>query len=1045
MGATVGRDLAGGEAHTYRLHLAAGEYLYLIVEQKGIDVAVALDGPDGKAVCEVDSPNGSQGPEPVYYISEAGGDYVLRIASFEKGSAPARYEVVVRDKRPATERDRERIVAVDLYAEAENYRLEQKVESNRKAVEKYLAAADQWHVVGEPEGEIDSLVNASDLLKLLGESPAAAKAALRAIELAESTHDTNRLAIAYGLLGEVYLSRGDRKAMAAMQKCIELNVASDNTGNLGVALFNLGLTYAAFGEASEALETYARALEYNRRVDDKKGAASTLNAIGYAHLLVSEDQLALESFLEALPLAVEARSAFAQESITSNIGTAYSNLGDDEKALEYFNAALELARKNGYLREEAIVVANIGKVYARRGERTKAIANFESALETFEKVGDHARAGMILSSLAGECAVAGAHAAAIAWAQRLLALPQPTDKVPVLTTCCLAFVYAKAGETQKALDLYAAVDFGAINLNRAGYLGALEQCAAVEREAGRLDAARRHVEMALPYVESLRARSTREDFRFAKAEIAHRLYTILIDVLMALEAREPGKGHAAEALRVSERARARDLLEAIALDRANELQGVSKSLTDRRTAVRRELQAKLDYQIRVEGENAPASEREAVRREVEALEEQYRAVEGKIREASPAYAALTAPEPLEAAAIRGEVGKDTGLVEYALGERRSYVWAVTAEGVTSAELPARDQIEALALRARTALVARACAPKHESSDERSARLGAADAEYASASAELSRMVLAPVAKAIAGKRVAVVADGALQLVPFAALPDPQEKGYLIEHHEIESLPSATTLEAQRRQAGGRASAPKAVAIVADPVFDAADPRVSKEVARAGAKPQLEQLFGKVRGPCGEERAGLERLEGSRREAGAIAALVPKDERLEAEDFAANLELATGGELSKYRIVHIATHGYVPAEAPELAGLVLTLVDEMGKERQGYLGLPQVYGLRLPAELVVLSACETGLGKQVRGEGLVGLVRGFMYAGARRVVASQWKVDDAATAELMTGFYRGMLVNKESTGEALRAAQLRMVREGKAPFYWAAFQLHGDWR
>jgi CHAT domain-containing protein len=200
----------------------------------------------------------------------------------------------------------------------------------------------------------------------------------------------------------------------------------------------------------------------------------------------------------------------------------------------------------------------------------------------------------------------------------------------------------------------------------------------------------------------------------------------------------------------------------------------------------------------------------------------------------------------------------------------------------------------------------------------------------------------------------------------------------------------------------------------------------------------------VGGGC-EERTGLERLEGSRREADAIARLVPEGQRLEAVDFAANLELATGGELGRYQVVHFATHGYVPADAPELAGLVLSLVDAQGREREGYLGLPQIYNLRLPAEVVVLSACETGLGKQVRGEGLVGLVRGFMYAGARRVVASLWKVDDRETSALMAAFYREMLVGKQAPSAALRAAQLRMVRQDRAPYVWAAFQLSGEWR
>jgi CHAT domain-containing protein len=196
--------------------------------------------------------------------------------------------------------------------------------------------------------------------------------------------------------------------------------------------------------------------------------------------------------------------------------------------------------------------------------------------------------------------------------------------------------------------------------------------------------------------------------------------------------------------------------------------------------------------------------------------------------------------------------------------------------------------------------------------------------------------------------------------------------------------------------------------------------------------------------CGE-RSGLERLRGSAREADAIAALAPDGQKLEATGFDANLDLATSGELGKYKVVHFATHGYVPAGAPELSGLVLSLVDEKGRERPGYLGMPQIYAMRLPVETVVLSACETGLGREVSGEGVIGLVRGFMYAGSSRVVSSLWKIDDEETAVLMAELYAGMLKRGRTPAAALREAQLKMIKDGKSPYVWGAFQLAGEWR
>ena len=193
---------------------------------------------------------------------------------------------------------------------------------------------------------------------------------------------------------------------------------------------------------------------------------------------------------------------------------------------------------------------------------------------------------------------------------------------------------------------------------------------------------------------------------------------------------------------------------------------------------------------------------------------------------------------------------------------------------------------------------------------------------------------------------------------------------------------------------------------------------------------------------------FDRLLSSRREAEAIAALTREGERLKALDFAANRATAMSDELSQYRIVHFATHGLLNSQHPALSGVVLSLVDERGEDRRGFLSAADVFGLRLSADLVVLSGCRTGLGKVVAGEGVVGLTRAFLHAGATQVVASLWPVDDAATAELMRRFYEGMLGKRRlSPAAALREAQLavRGQRRWQSSFYWAGFQVQGEWR
>jgi CHAT domain-containing protein len=287
-----------------------------------------------------------------------------------------------------------------------------------------------------------------------------------------------------------------------------------------------------------------------------------------------------------------------------------------------------------------------------------------------------------------------------------------------------------------------------------------------------------------------------------------------------------------------------------------------------------------------------------------------------------------------------------------------------------------------------------------------------------------------------------------------------------------SLPSASVLAALRHEFDGRHPAPKAIAVLADPVFGAEDERVKKPTTAVGSGTRsaretsasvegvgdgqaasrftLERAFNlqPSTGESGSVRGeGFPRLFFTRWEAEAIIKTSPAGAGLRALDFTASRATATGDELSHYRIVHFATHGILNGEHPELSGVVLSLVDEGGRAQDGFLRLHDIYNLKLNAELVVLSACQTALGKEVKGEGLIGLTRGFMYAGSPRVVASLWKVDDAATAELMKLFYKGMLKDKLPPAKALHDAQVAMWRQKnwRAPYYWAAFQLQGEWR
>jgi CHAT domain-containing protein len=485
-----------------------------------------------------------------------------------------------------------------------------------------------------------------------------------------------------------------------------------------------------------------------------------------------------------------------------------------------------------------------------------------------------------------------------------------------------------------------------------------------------------------------------------------------------------------------------------------------KSLAEKRSVIVRTLAAKERAATKLAG--LVSSEQIAsIGKEIEAARKELTQLDGLIKEADPKFEILVRPQSASLASIQQQLDPDSVLLEYSLGNPRSYVWAVTSNSIDGFQLPARNQIEAAANRITKSLDARNQTINDETSTQGERRRDQANKDFERASAELSELVIRPLAPLLGNKRLVIVADGALQRVSFAALPLPragaQQQRRLIEDHEIVYEPSASVLALQRRELENRKPAARAVAVLADPVFDKDDSRVASALPRTNPP----RNGSKSNGNTGPEIAtqkrdvsralediGLERfprLSSSAYEAQRIMAVAPKGDNKEALDFDASRETATSSELSNYRVVHFATHAVVNYEHPELSGIVFSLVDRTGQPQDGYLRLHDIYNLNLPADLVVLSACQTGVGKEIKGEGLIALTRGFMYAGAARVVASLWKVDDAVTASLMAEFYKQMFVSGQRPAAALRSAQMTLAKTKRPPADWAGFVLQGEWK
>jgi CHAT domain-containing protein len=751
------------------------------------------------------------------------------------------------------------------------------------------------------------------------------------------------------------------------------------------------------GEYQLTVDTYNQALDLSRAVSDRTQEAQTLDNIASTYRLADDYPKALEHYNQALELRRLQKNYFAEISTLTGIVRVYESLKDYPKALDAANQILSISRQNKSQFGEGAAFAMMTRVYLASGEHQKALDSSTQALSLMRQVGN------------------------------------PMAEANVLYN--LGRAYDGLKQPQKAIETYNSVLSLRQQLgDRSGVAETLYNVARTERDRSNLDAARTQIEQAIAIIEDIRTKVASQDLRTSYFASVQKYYEFYIDLLMQQHKQQPSKGYDALALQASERARARSLLELLTEARADIRQGVNPKLLEQERTLQQQLDVREKRRQELLSSNPTEAQVTALEKEIEALLGQYREVQAQIRATSPRYAALTQPKPLTLAEIQQQVLDDnTLLLEYSLGEERSYLWAVTKTGITSYELPKRATIEAAAKRFRETLTA---------STQRNNR-----SRVAQAATVLSQMILEPAAAQLGQKRLLIVSDGALQYVPFAALTVPKSLSKdsnsepLIVTNEIVSLPSASTLAVLRKELKGRKPASKTLAVLADPVFSSNDERFQGTGKQGNLQEQ--QLARSAR----ESGVTFERLPFTRQEADRILSLVPPAQRMQSLDFAANRATATNSELSQYKIVHLATHGILNSKNPELSGVILSLFDEQGTPQNGFLRLHDIFNLNLPAELVVLSACQTGLGKEVKGEGLMGLTRGFMYAGAPRVLVSLWNVDDEGTSELMTRFYKKMLQDGQKPTAALRAAQIEMWQEKQwqSPYYWSAFTLQGEWK
>lgn len=1000
-GQRVEASVGDGEHHVYVTSLQAGEFLRLIVvAQYPLDVAVKVVTPAGGAT-EVDVATETLADEPASVLAETSGSYRIELTSKTVGRGPGSYTLESEAARPATEEDRSRLSAERALAEGVRLARESSAESAARGLMKIDEALRVWRALDDRRWQ--------------------ARALYLAGEIHHDQYDNEKAQERLNEAGALCRTAGDRRGEAD-------------------ALALAGRTYSYRGDTRRHLETAREVLAIWREVGDRAQVAKALVALAGAHANAGEPQEALDLFREAALLRRQLGDRIGEAEALQSSAILHDELGDPARTLAVLAETLPLWQALGDKGEESNAYNSMAGAYSTQGDSQKALEMYRRALEVAAPLGDAGGLGrgIVLSNIGYELNVLGSHEEARVSLEEGLLIARDVSstglEAAVLVNLGAAYTgLGRLGEASESLDR--ALALARERRDRTREARALERMARLAAAAGDFEQARTRAESALEVLESVRRELRSVVLRSSFVASVRAVYELYIDILMDLHAQRPTAGFDAQALNVSERARARAMLDVLAQPGMEAVQADPALLAEER-ALQDRLTAALDRQMRL-GKDAPRDRAEAAAREVQALTTEWEAAKTRITAANPRYVDLKQSAPLTATQIQGDVlDDDMVMLEYALGRKRSFLWVVTRTSLRAYELPGRTAVEDAA-RAAYAGLARA-EPRGETK--------APDADPLAA---LGRMLLAPVAGALGGKRVLVVPDGALHYIPFAALPDPRGTGPLIASQEVVTAPSASVVAQLRRAQAHRRPAPKTVALLADPVFDRRDERLrGKAQSGANAQPAAAAHRNQLRAiEDSGLPGGLPRLLFTRREAQAILKLVAPAQGRASLDFDASRATVNDASLADFRIVHFATHGFFNAAHPDLSGIVLSLVDREGRDARGFFSTADVFNMKLGADLVVLSACRTALGRDIYGEGIVGLSRGFMYAGAPRLVASLWTVDDAATAALMTEFYRGVLVRGLRPAAALQAAQRELMRGGRFrdPFYWAAFQLQGEWR
>ena len=923
-------------------------------------------------------------------------------------------------------------------------RLQFKLNQLDEALSTYRAASALLKRTPDLTVNIDNLNGLARVYAHLNQCEKAEPRISEALRLSEQINSLAGRAEALLTLSDCQNHSEHVKALRTAQESLALWQSLNRKHEVALTQQAIGDYQLEQNNLSEASESYQAALDIWRELNSRDGEAEALISLGFVEYRKGAWQNSMSFLAQAQALLDDKADAYKMGQITASIGEAFIESGLPETAIPKLEQAVQYF---GQARSPlAVIVANwdLGRAYYFLEDYPKALAILEQALRGAESIRDLSMTAMSHDYLGRTFAATNDSVNALHNFQLALAgYSKVGDRMEeARTRALLGQFFEEQGQPENARAYYeqALQTFNELadQVNQSATLYALGR---LELKRNQLSEAERDLRRSIEVTEDMRRVSSSRDLTAAISATVHDRYQSYVECLMREHRDEPARGFEILALQTSELARGRALAELLSATGTNVSAGIDPRLATQEQQLRQTLRAKEDYRVTLLGKTYQKSELDTLQAEIIQLDSQYKKVSESIRSRYPAYDQLTRPTALNLRQIQQQVINDdqTLLLEYSLGVQESYVWAVTNNAMSSYQLPSETQIAA------------ATNKVYELLKEQPSPTIAND--LAEASQQLSRMVLVPVSSHLDKRRIIIVADGVLNYVPFQILSaDEVSNEPLIASHEVVNVPSASILGQLQQEVSHRGAAAEVLALFGDPVFASNYTRFkpannSTELVPADRESDS-RWPSAVRDIESDaiEPTTIQPLFYAHKEVGNLRNIAGANSLI-ATGFEASLAKLQTTPLEHYAILHFATHGILDPRKPANSGLILSMVGPDGRTQNGFVGLEDIYRLHAPVDLVVLSACRTGLGKNVRGEGLIGLTRGFMYAGAASVVASLWKVDDEATAELMKRFYSKMLQEGLAPSAALREAQNSIRRESQwtAPYYWAAFTLQGNYR